>query len=116
MGMPDLGDSFWANNMLSPPIGPTRQWAIDDFRTFLGLQPIWNPYLQNTQLVMQVPFTPTSKTFQVLTWQANDPLVHYTLGDLSYSGLTNLYSVVPPNASLPAAALSLWRYADRYDP
>jgi hypothetical protein len=65
---------------------------------------------------MQVPFTPTSKTFQVLTWQANDPLVHYTLGDLSYSGLTNLYSVVPPNASLPAAALSLWRYADRYDP
>ena len=116
MGMPDLGDSFWANNMLSPPIGPTRQWAIDDFRTFLGLQPIWNPYLQNTQLVMQVPFTPTSKTFQVLTWQANDPLVHYTLGNLSYSGLTNLYSVVPPNASLPAAALSLWRYADRYDP
>jgi hypothetical protein len=116
MGQPDLGDVFWLDNMISAPIGPTREWAIDDFRTFLGLQPIWNPYLQNTQLVIQVPFTPTSKTFQVLTWQANDPLVHYTLGNLSYSGLTNLYSVVPPNASLPAAALSLWRYTDRYDP
>ena len=116
MGMPDLGDSFWANNMLSPPIGPTRQWAIDYFRAFLGFQPLWNSGLQNTQLVMQVPFTPTSKKYQLLTWQANDPLVHYSLGDLTYAATNTLFTVTPPNAAFLPAASNLWRYADRYDP
>jgi hypothetical protein len=115
-GMPDVGDAVWANNMMSAPIGPTRQWAIDYFRAFLGLQPIWNPGLQNTQLVMQVPFTPTAKNYQLLAWEANDPLVHYTAGDLTYPGVTNVNSVMPPNASFTAASSNFWRYTDRYDP
>jgi hypothetical protein len=31
---------------------------------------------------MQVPFTPTRRLDQQLSWQVNDPLVHYTLDDL----------------------------------
>ncbi len=32
---------------------------------------------------MQAPFTPTRKVAMYYTWQANDPLVHYNLSDLS---------------------------------
>ena len=37
----------------------------------------------NNYLVMQVPFTPTRSVCVYYTWQANDPLVHYTLADLT---------------------------------
>jgi hypothetical protein len=37
----------------------------------------------NTNLSMQVPFTPTRTVCVYYTWQANDPLVHYTLPDLT---------------------------------
>jgi hypothetical protein len=115
-GQPDVGDVVWANNMMSAPIGPTREWAIDYFRVFLGLNPEWYPDLQNTQLVMQVPFAPTAKNYQLLAWEANDPLVHYTAGDLTYPAVTNIYPVQPPNASFSAASSNFWRYTDRYDP
>ncbi len=36
----------------------------------------------NSNLSMQVPFTPTRTVCVYYTWQANDPLVHYTLSDL----------------------------------
>ena len=31
---------------------------------------------------MQTPFNPTAYIYQHFSWQANDPLVHYTVGDL----------------------------------
>jgi hypothetical protein len=37
----------------------------------------------NSLLQMQVPFTPTRSVCVYYTWQANDPLVHYTLPDLT---------------------------------
>ena len=37
----------------------------------------------NTFTEMQVPFTPTRNVCVYYTWQANDPLVHYTLRDLT---------------------------------
>jgi hypothetical protein len=37
----------------------------------------------NSNLSMQVPFTPTRSVCVYYTWQANDPLVHYTLPDLT---------------------------------
>jgi hypothetical protein len=116
-GVPDLGDGFWQNNMIGAPVQPYRQYAIDYFLVFLGLTPSpGNSGLQNTQLVMQVPFTPTAKKYQTLTWQANDPLVHYTAGDLTYPAVTNINPVTPPNTSFPLATSNFWRYTDRYDP
>src|SRR5208337_3488753 len=38
---------------------------------------------QNSYLTMQVPFTPTRSVCVYHTWQVNDPLVHYTLPDLT---------------------------------
>lgn len=62
--------------------GNTKQKAIDAFRVFMGFSP--NVYFDtvNTNLVMQAPFTPTRKTSQYISWQANDPFVHYMAGDL----------------------------------
>jgi hypothetical protein len=37
----------------------------------------------NGPTFMQVPFTPTRSVCVYYTWQANDPLVHYTLPDLT---------------------------------
>jgi hypothetical protein len=37
----------------------------------------------NNLTTMQVPFTPTRSVCVYYTWQANDPLVHYTLPDLT---------------------------------
>jgi hypothetical protein len=37
----------------------------------------------STPVSMQVPFTPTRSVCVYYTWEANDPLVHYTLSDLT---------------------------------
>jgi hypothetical protein len=34
----------------------------------------------------QAPYTPTRAVVQYISWQANDPLVHYVASDLNYSG------------------------------
>jgi hypothetical protein len=62
----------------------TKQKEIDEFRRFFGLSPLYFPSIPNTNLIVQVPFTPTRRVIQYLTWQANDPLVHYTTADLAY--------------------------------
>lgn len=61
--------------------------SIDLFRVFCGLTPLTYP--QNRVLAdlrgkeaMQAPFSPTRKILQQVYWQANDPLVHYTVQDL----------------------------------
>ncbi len=38
----------------------------------------------NTQLAVQAPYTPTRLIFTNISWQANDPLVHYLASDLNY--------------------------------
>ena len=102
--------------MIGAPSGEAKQWAIDRFRTFMRLTPIWNVGMVNTDLVEQVPFTPTSKKYQTLTWQANDPLVHYTADDLTYRLKTNIFEVTPPNGSFPSATSNFYTLTDRYEP
>jgi hypothetical protein len=67
----------------------------------------------------QAPYTPTRTVVQYLSWQANDPLVHYIASDLNYSGnergvlatgTTNSDRAVPP--ILP----DLGNVNDRYEP
>ena len=41
----------------------------------------------NTNMVMQAPYTPTRTMVQYVSWQANDPLVHYLVNDLNFSGM-----------------------------
>ena len=72
----------WTSFGIGQASGASKDKEIDSFRVFMGLTPLKYPLTANTNIEMQAPFTPTRKTSQYITWQANDPLVHYTKGDL----------------------------------
>lgn len=109
----------WTGYGLGQPTGNSKDYEIDKFRVFMGLTPLkqWPSPILNSGLgtKAQVPFTPTKRISQYLTWQANDPLVHYTAGDLRYlergDGLQpeSLKSMDPP---IP----NIGRLNDRYRP
>jgi hypothetical protein len=40
----------------------------------------------NTNLSQQAPFSPIRIIYEYISWQANDPMVHYLASDLNYSG------------------------------
>ncbi len=72
----------------------------------------------NTSLVTQAPYTPTRTAVQYVSWQANDPLVHYIASDLNYSGTT---SGLTPGTTrhdndTPPILPDLGRVNDRYQP
>ena len=118
VGSPQASDSAWSDQMIGAPSSAAKQWAIDRFRTFMRLTPMWNVNMINTDLVEQVPFTPTSKKYQLLTWQANDPLVHYTArrpqGRCANEPAVCGHSTRRP-VSPPATTNFFW-LNDRYEP
>ena len=61
---------------------------IDGFRHFLN--PAYATQSQNppytTDLAVQVPFAPSISSYEYISWQANDPLVHYMQSDLNFRG------------------------------
>ena len=42
-----------------------------------------------TNNAAQVPYTPTVTAYEYISWQANDPLVHYLASDLNFQGTEN---------------------------
>ena len=66
------------------------QNEIDGFRAFYHLALLYPNSPGESQAValaqatnaLQAPYTPTATAFQHVTWQANDPLVHYIASDL----------------------------------
>ena len=112
-------DIDWQSFMLSTSIGSARLQAIDSFRVFMKLSPIYFPGTVNTNLEMQLPFNPTAKRFQPLTWQVNDPLVHYLTSDLNNLVISDtVYSLIPPNSTgqLPVSYTNLSALTGRYSP
>jgi len=64
------------------------------------------------QARMQCPFSPTRKIVQNLSWEVNDPFVHYTTRDITPFSRTNLAQqinyIIPPFASvLPPMSFGL---------
>ena len=59
--------------------------AIRNFRVFCGLSPADSQTSPSvaTAYDMQAPYTPVRRVSERLSWQVNDPLVHYTVGDLT---------------------------------
>lgn len=60
-------DNVWAN--VKP--GPTKESESQNFRAF------WDGLQSNTNLQKQAPFTASGRFLQVVSWQANDPLLHH---------------------------------------
>lgn len=110
LGDPAIGQDLWRSENSDPVAGGDKPKAIQKFREFF--------MAGNSNLVMQVPFTPTRKIFQRSSWQANDPLVHYTAEDLTdpvLTASTNSFAIIsPPNNPLPQSNLGLQN--ERYRP
>ncbi len=97
---------------------PSKLEAIDNFRRFFDFAPIYNQESpDNTNLVQEVPFTPSLRLSRYSSWQANDPLVHYTLADLLFLPLTNTLrqESVKPNV-LVQTIENIGRINNRYQP
>jgi hypothetical protein len=60
-----------------------QNWAACDFfRVQFHLGPLHYPGLFYSTNIFNAPFQPARNLYLVTSWQANDPLVHYTLSDL----------------------------------
>jgi len=93
------GPNDWRSYGVNQSSGATKDKAIAGFRAFMGLSQINPRYVGtvNNDPLVQAPFTPTRRTSQTLSWQANDPLVHYTKSDLAYLAQGN--GIQPERAS-----------------
>ncbi len=89
-----LGSAAW-NNMDTT----LRNDEIDGFLAFFGYSPLPNTLTPGAQQnintasvtnAIQAPYTPTATVVQHFSWQANDPLVHYTADDLNWPGANRL--------------------------
>jgi len=115
MGLNGGSSTDWTGYGVNQPSGTTKDYAIDYFRALFGLPGYKFPGLVNTNLEAQVPFTPTKRISQYLTWQANDPLVHYTSGDLA--NLRIAESITKHSLKGPVEAnKNIGRLNDRYAP
>jgi len=119
-------DRTWAN-----PPGSTVGQEIASFNAFFSINHIGSGTdpatgvryrATNTDLIVQVPFTPSRYVYGYTSRQANDPLVHYMASDLNYSGnepsgLETGWNQLSPkyqDSSWPANNLGLLN--DRYQP
>ncbi|MEO6183193.1 MAG: hypothetical protein ABIP71_08885, partial [Verrucomicrobiota bacterium] len=122
MDVPKLSETEWTSYSPTSPTGPERNYAVDNFRKFMGLARIYSPNQTATTTVsMQAPFNPSRKLDQTISWQVNDPLVHYTAADLKDVGAlkdsTNAILIqprIPPSGPPPDTYLR--KLNTRYKP
>jgi hypothetical protein len=92
-GQPPLEDGTLAGDAESFTLGGTPPHQQASFGAFFkppgstDTARTWGGYAQatasNAELSVQAPYTPTRYVVQYLTWQANDPLVHYLASDIA---------------------------------
>ena len=71
---------------------------------------------KNTNYSEQLPYTPTRLARDVVSWQVNDPLVHYMASDLNTTTASTGQSKVDGPASTDYALASIAGLNDRYQP
>lgn len=112
LGDPRVASDVWQSHAALLP-SLQRKAEILKFMSFL-----LNP--SNTDFAAQAPFVPVRKLYQRLSWQANDPLVHHLMADVSDPVLSspdnaNSFVFVRPAFSfLPTS--NLRRMNERYRP
>ena len=97
------------------PVGLDKSGAIDFFRVQFNMSPLTYPggTFSKTNIFYS-PFNPTRNVYFLTSWQANDPLVHYTLGDLNGS-LTNRIFLDTDSGQSTVADIGV-RLNRRYEP
>lgn len=96
------GSSDWPGNAPIPSGQQGNYWTsqINNFYAVL--------HGGGVGLEVQDPLVPTAVLIQSSTLQANDPLVHYTLDDLTYLGLTNTVTYMRPISPLSFVPLGTY--------
>ena len=102
---PDTSATLWKDYVNDTVRGMDKEKAVMSFRAFVG-EGVYGQFATNlafsTALKMQAPFCPTRKLVQTTTWQADDPLVHYHVGDLMIFPTNSIFEpVVPPGGPIP---------------
>ena len=107
LGYEPLSDADWrAYNFESND----RVNSINSFKGFVS-----NTGVTNQNLYQQAPFTATRKFVHTVTWQANDPLVHYMSEDLKDRTNNAVVRFLKPN-DVFTNNLNLGQLNDRYRP
>ena len=122
-GHRQVSQGFWRSYNSDPYAGRNKDKAIQDFEAFLQGQN--RPRRPSDLIRKQVPYTPARKFYKRASWQANDPLVHYTINDLTDPLITdanstnNVLEIRPPSVSsteVIAKNSNLGRVNERYQP
>ncbi|HJO08938.1 MAG TPA: hypothetical protein QGH16_03755 [Verrucomicrobiota bacterium] len=117
-GEKPVSTAYWRSYNNKPYAGRNKDKAIRDFDDFLRGRN--RPRRPSDLIRKQAPFTPTRKLYKRASWQANDPLVHYTVNDLTDPIITDRFStnnvvyLRPPNTPLPES--NLGKINERYRP
>ena len=83
-------NSVWRDWQYDPAAGQDKSKATKFFHDNL-YYPLLPPSAGiNISNVFYAPFTPARTIYQHVSWQANDPLVHYTASDLTDLSVTNV--------------------------
>lgn len=116
----------WNNYGIGQATGATKAKEIAKFLAFFTgnhLATFYDPSSgvtfsgSNGALTAIAPFSPTRKISVPFYWQANDPLVHYTSGDMRFlerSDKRNEWN--PPGRTNVPVLVNLGRLNDRYQP
>jgi hypothetical protein len=112
---PYLDQVDWNSSVNEYPPGMDKNAAIDSFRNQFDLGSLYpHPggavfYKSNS---FAAPYQPFRNIYLVKNWQANDPLVHYTIGDLQDVIRTNVVWELPD----PSVGQLLGAVNRRYEP
>lgn len=101
-----ISDTAWTSFTLTAPVGEQRAREVVNFARFIDPEapiPADMTNLVNPPVIsVETPFNPTRKFYNRMTWQVNDPLVHYTFQDLKMWPTVMVHQVLsPPNTPLP---------------
>jgi len=96
----DGAENFFRTNLLNWPPLPGRSSTLS--------------FLTNH---FYAPFAPTRNLYFYTSWKANDPLVHYTIGDLTPMGANKTNAFIPDTPNLAATTIkNIGAVNDRYEP
>jgi hypothetical protein len=88
-------DRYWAEF----GEGTYNQSSSDEFGAFIGLPRAGATVTATNKLVAQAPYVPVRRMYCTNSWQANDPLVHYTEEDLLDSRALKTNGVITVRSS-----------------
>ena len=116
-------DGTWTSDPDAIELGTTVAQQAASFSAFFSPG---NKFGKTTNLLLsvQTPYAPTRSIVQYLTWQANDPLVHYLASDIDSLLTPNIATIPQPGVNhynanqviTPLTGLNLGRLNDNYMP